>query len=229
MMHTPYEYFREEGKKEIVMGRLKKRMDVMQGITQTPVLLSLFCTTVDESVEGLRPKLPETRHNLYRSALSKRLQGRNELRQLLQSVAYQSFIDGNKREFTIDDVVKIVGRQDLGYHDVGNPFPNFRDGEIVPLVKVIDTSIGLFQFAHLSFQEALAANEALSLHPLSDLTKPGIFAPEHLPQPKATNFLRLCDSNDPTHMIWSTVSLEMGSLSLPVTVGFSYFFVFAKS
>ena len=43
-MHRPYEYFREAGKKEIVMPILKKQMDVMTEIAETPVLLALFCS-----------------------------------------------------------------------------------------------------------------------------------------------------------------------------------------
>ena len=202
-------------------------MDVMHGITQTPVLLSLFCATI-ESTEGRRPELPESRHELYQSAMSRRLQGRDELLQLLQAVALQNFIDNNKREFTFADV-EIAGQQmfDCVELEAASPFPDFRSGETIPLVKVLDTSKGLFQFSHLSFQEALAANEALRLHPLSELSSPGVFAPEHLAHKKAVNFLRLCDSNDTTHLIWNMVSSKIGIVPAWRFL-ISYFFMFVK-
>jgi hypothetical protein len=204
-MHKPYEYFREEGKKEVVMGKLKKRMDVMHGITQTPVLLSLFCATV-ESTEGRRPELPESRHELYQSAISRSLQGRDELLQLLQAVALQNFIDNNKREFTFADV-EIAGQQMFNCVEleVASPFPDFRSGETIPLVKVLDTSKGLFQFSHLSFQEALAANEALRLCSREPAWL-DFFACQHLSEPKAANLLRLWDADDQSYLTIAAVS-----------------------
>ena len=102
LCHRPYEYFREGGKKEVVMPKLQKQMDTMHEIAQTPVLLSLFCTTVDAT--GRRPDLPTSLYELYETALSKRLHGNEALRSQLQKIAFDNFVHGNRREFTLDDM-----------------------------------------------------------------------------------------------------------------------------
>ena len=100
LCHRPYEYFREAGKKEVVMPKLQKQMDTMHEIAHTPVLLSLFCTTVG-AADGHRPSLPTSLHELYETALSKRLCGNETLRNQLQKIAFDNFIHGNRREFTL--------------------------------------------------------------------------------------------------------------------------------
>ena len=180
LMHKPYEFFRELGEKVKVMSKLKKQMDTMHEVVQTPVLLSLFCTTVE--LEGDKaPKLPESVSELYQTAMNVRLKDNDELRQLLQALALENFLEG-RREFTISHVEKV--QQARGC----NSILDFGLDKPIPLIKVLDSSAGLFQFAHLSFQEALASHE---LHG-NDVAKQN-FASRHLLTRKAVNFLKFCE------------------------------------
>jgi hypothetical protein len=182
LCHKPYEFFREAGKKDDVMPRLQRQMDTMYSIARTPVLLSLFCTTV-EATDGRRPSLPTSLHELYASALTKRLGGNESLRAQLQKIAFDNFVCENRREFTLEDM------------KLSNPGESLRMDlrKKIPMLKVLDFTKGLLQFSHLSFQEALAVAEAQARAPTGALeNEAGQFLQNSLFSPKAVNFLQLC-------------------------------------
>jgi hypothetical protein len=193
-MHGPYEYFREGGKKEIVMPRLQKQMDALTEIAQTPVLLSMFCTTV-EGVEGGRPLLPTSPSEMYESALEKRLEGRGGLKRVLQIAAFDNFTNGNRREFTVEDVRSAIGPSTevtLSAAELSNMLLGQDRGDPAPLLKALDVTTGLLQFSHLSFQEGLASQEARRQIAEGTLEREeGDFARQHLLSKTAVNFLRL--------------------------------------
>ena len=175
-MHRPYEYFREAGKKEVVMPRLKKQMDAMTEIADTPVLLALFCSAANfDGAE--RPTLPSSRHELYRWALTARLKDEG-LMKLCQAIAFDNFTNQNRREFTIDHVN--LARKNGG---VDCEFPEYRHGASMPFIKVLDASTGLFQFSHLSIQEAFAGFHAKDF-PIDA---------KHVLHRGALNFFRICE------------------------------------
>jgi hypothetical protein len=182
LMHQPYEYFRESGEKNKVMTKLKRQMDTMHAVVQTPVLLSLFCTTVEPEKDKL-PKLPESVAELYQTAMSARLKEKGELTELLQAVALENFREG-RREFTISHVKRIQLEHNCSYtFSLGPEKP-------IPLIKTLDSSAGLYQFAHLSFQEALVAH---ALH-RNEIAKQD-FATNHLLTRKAVNVLKFVERN----------------------------------
>jgi hypothetical protein len=178
-MHRPYEYFREAGKKEVVMPRLKLQMDVMTEIAETPVLLALFCSAADfDGAE--RPTLPSSRHELYQWALAARLKDKGFMK-LCQAISFENFANDkswNQRQFTIEDVEKAREKW-----QVGCEFPDYSRGTSMPLIKVLDASAGLFQFSHLSVQEAFAG-----LH-----GKDHFMEAKHVLNPRALNFVRTCE------------------------------------
>jgi hypothetical protein len=112
-------------------------------------LLALFCSAVD--FDGAkRPTLPSSRHELYQWALAARLKD-DGLMKLCQAIAFENFNSWNRCQFTIEDVEKAREKW-----QVGCEFPDYRRGASMPLIKVLDASAGLFQFLHLSIQEAFA-------------------------------------------------------------------------
>jgi hypothetical protein len=179
-MHRPYEYFREAGKKEVVMPRLKKQMDAMTEIAETPVLLALFCSAANfDGAE--RPTLPSSRYELYQWALAARLKDHEGLLNLYQAVAFENFIsDGmaNKRQFVIADVEKARAKW-----QVGCEFPDYRRGASMPFIKVLDASVGLFQFSHLSMQEAFAGFHG----------KKHFLEAKFVLDQRALNFVKICE------------------------------------
>ena len=183
LMHKPYEYFREAGPKEEVMPRLQQQMDTMNEIRVTPVLLSLFCATVECS-EGERPVLPLRLSELYKSALNKRLKGHDGLQEFLQAAAFDNFINANRRIFNLKDAQEAFLRLPSGS---AKP-PNFDSGS-VPFLKTLDMTTGLLQFPHLSFQEALASLEARQRLEKGQLESQ--FVRKYLFSKKAANFLNL--------------------------------------
>ena len=73
---------------------------------------------------------------------------------------------------------------------------NFNLDDRVPLLKILDSTTGLLQFSHLSFQEALAVAEAQTRMKANKLENaPGDFLKENLFSQKAINFLKLCAEN----------------------------------
>ena len=194
-MHGPYEYFREGGKKEIVMPRLHKQMDALTEIAQTPVLLSMFCTTV-KGIEGGMPLLPTSPSEMYESALEKRLEGRDGLKRVLQIAAFDNFTNGNRREFTVEDVLSAIGPSTeitLSAAELSDMLLGQNRGDPAPLLKALDVTTGLLQFSHLSFQEGLASQEARRKIAEGTLEREeGDFTRQHLFSNTAVNFLRLC-------------------------------------
>ena len=200
-MHRPHEYFREAGKKEVVMPKLKLQMDVMTEIAETPVLLALFCSATN--FDGTkRPTLPSSRHELYQWALVARLHD-EDLMELYQAISFENFANDkswNQRQFTIDDVAKARAKW-----QVGCEFPDYSRGTSMPLIKVLDASTGLFQFSHLSIQEAFAGFHA----------KDFFIDAKHVLHRGALNFVRTCERG--SLKVKFEASIEKQSYGLQIT------------
>jgi hypothetical protein len=173
--HDAYEYFRTElgGSYGPVLNKtLERTILFLEEASGVPVLLSML-VLVFEMRDQLKANLPETRMQLYemaiRGAIAKTLnknqkenKDQNEAdiqraKQMLLRVAVANMEDKQRREFNANHVREVLEQ-----------FPDERqwwdrlqhDGEL-PLIKVLTEGDAYekaeFQFAHLSFQEALFA------------------------------------------------------------------------
>jgi hypothetical protein len=173
--HKEYEYFRAAGDTKTVMAVLKRQMDTMHEIVQTPVLLALFCCS-NKFEGGKRPELPQSLHGFYLHALTTELPSEGVV-ELYQAIAFENFIHENRREFTAKNVLEAKKKWNV----------NIKLSEEPRFIKVLEIDHAsneavLMQFAHLSIQEALAGFHL----------KGQAIDAEHVFRPGAYNFLKIC-------------------------------------
>ena len=172
--HDPYEYFRR-----ILKGRYGRELNAlltrvlafMEEVHKTPVLLSMLILCLAHREEG--NGLPATLLELYSMAMQSALRvagGKQQAMAAMQKVAeangkqlgmlaaMQKVAEANmlaeRREFTSHDVLEALGEELLGHWEALAAVDSS-----LPLVKTLEqrtrSSPAVYQFRHLSFQEAL--------------------------------------------------------------------------
>ena len=127
----------------------------MDEVKATPVLLSMLIMCLMHRKEG--SGLPANLFELYSMALSGALStARSGLERdisILQRVAYANMLAQQRREFTSDDVKEALGKNYSTWLSLA------AEDESIPLIKTLEqataSSPAIYQFRHLSFQEAL--------------------------------------------------------------------------
>ena len=172
--HDHYDYFRSllESSYDSDLDKfLERTILFLQEVAGNPVLLSMLVLLFGEADDAAAaPSVPTNRYELYMLVLSKVVTRRlgastSELRELhpsaamdmLRTVAVANYVAKGRREFTSEDVRLALGEENL---QLWSALASSLEG--VPLVKPIVEAKeggrvdGLFQFKHLSFQEALS-------------------------------------------------------------------------
>lgn len=199
--HGPYEYFRRilGGSYGPELNSLLERVIVfMEEVFRTPVLLSMLILCLANRKEG--SSLPTTLIELYWTAMSGALRTAAGLAdagdiparlEVMQQVAIANML-AERREFTSDDVVTALGSEGMGVWEKLAA----ADGSI-PLIKTLEQKTtsqpAIYQFRHLSFQEALFSKSLLADEGAAEWTgwKDDAAAAKSLKDPSLRNALRI--------------------------------------
>ena len=169
--HGPYEYFRRilGGSYGPELNALLERVIVfMEEVFHTPVLLSMLILCLTHRDEGSR--LPASLMELYSTAVRGALRtatqdnaaALTEAIGVMQHIATANMVaqGGMRREFTSDDLREALGDEGVAVWEGLTAV----DGS-VPLVKTLEqktvSTPAIYQFRHLSFQEALFASQLI--------------------------------------------------------------------
>jgi hypothetical protein len=146
---------------------LHKVMETFGQVLKTPVLLSLLILTLDDATSCLPSDLLELYIAAFAATMKRHgVRKPDSVLQMLRQVAcsnmFQPSAEGEqqmKREFNSQDMRTIFEQDDSHLADW---VALVRDQQGVPLVKTLSCGEGdVFQFMHLSFQEALFAMELI--------------------------------------------------------------------
>jgi hypothetical protein len=167
--HSHYNYFRaalRESYDSELDAMLHKVMETFDQVMKTPVLLSLLILTLDDATCSLPSDLLDLYRKAFIATISRHgVQTPESVMQMLRKVACHNMFQPSKREqqikreFSSQDMCTIFEQDDSKLADWD---ALTQGGQGVPLVKtLLSGADGVFQFMHLSFQEALFANEMI--------------------------------------------------------------------
>ena len=168
--HRHYNYFRawlQDSYESELDAMLHKVMETFDIVLKTPVLLSLLILTLDDATSCLPSDLLELYIAAFAATMKRHgVQKPDSVLQMLRQVAcsnmFQPSAKGKqqmKREFSSQDMRTIFEQDDSHLADWD---ALVRDQQGVPLVKTLSCGKDdVFQFMHLSFQEALFASELI--------------------------------------------------------------------
>jgi len=165
--HDIYAWFRarlQDRYEKEVDFMLNKTIVMYEIISKVPVLLSMLVVALNVD-EGEEAAVPRDMHDLYMSAIDKSVSrwskanwngiGADQMAELLRKLARANqeralAESGEVRTFSDSDVEKVLAPQEY------KMWEGMLNSESLPLVKTLVVGEGgLFQFTHLSFQEAL--------------------------------------------------------------------------
>jgi hypothetical protein len=168
--HSHYNFFRAklQDTYESKLDRmLHNVIDTFDQVLKTPVLLSLLILTLDDATCDLPSDLLDLYRKAFITTMSRHgVHMPESVMQMLRKVACHNMFQPSKREqqiereFSSQDMCTIFEQDDSYLAD----WAALTQGEQgVPLVKTLSSGADdVFQFMHLSFQEALFAIEMIS-------------------------------------------------------------------